>query len=393
MKVNMGFELEAYTDEYDDESYDFFDEIYADLTYKGLNIDWVKEDGSLCCGGFEINSGVYEGFKNFKKGFLETIQGVQEIGGYTESPAAIHVHFSNVRKPQNIYYLLHPFQKLIGVMFKNSGWDLIYDHTNPYVADLQTLLRSNNPKLVCRSEREYRDLIGNINYSECRGGVLRNRGEYSSPTIELRPIPTRFNPDYLNIWLKIIKNTLKESNKKTKKIEQQGIMIPTLKFKQQVNKFKKIFNLNNTELFILSHKMNNEKWELYDNIKDSGLKSDSYIKIRTNNELERLLNIKESQFDLRRFDTFIMDNSLRYGTEILQDKYDLPILDTDNPLHRTIHNIMTNTNGYDYTTCHFTFCRTNISEIWNYNVVNNPVFEGYPLIREGGNNMGYPVIN
>jgi hypothetical protein len=266
-------------------------------------------------------------------------------------------------------------------MFKNSGWNLIYDHINPYVADLQTLLGSNNPRLVCRNEREYRDLIGIINYSECRGGVLRNRGEYSSPTIELRPIPTRFNPDYLNIWLKIIKNTLKESNKKSKKLEQQGISIPTLKFKQQVNKFKKIFKLDNTELFILSHKMNNEKWELYDNIKDSGLKSDSYIKIRSNEQLESLLNIKESPSKLHGFNTLIMDNSLMYGTEILQDKYDLPILNTDNPLHRTIHNIMTTTNGYEYTTHHFTFCRTNIREIWNYNVENNPEFEGYPLLQ------------
>lgn len=91
--------------------------------------------------------------------------------------------------------------------------------------------------------------------------------------------------------------------------------------------------------------------------------------------------LKESPSKLHGFNTLIMDNSLRYGTEILQDRYDLPILNTDNPLHRTIHNIMTNTNGYDFTTRHFTFCRTNIREIWNYNVEHNPVFEGYPSIN------------
>lgn len=260
IQETYGFELESYGLDESDLGYHTHKEEIENVFVNEYGLDFietVKGDGSLSSDGFELNCGIFEGIKDFKKALNETINVCINEDFVPKSPCALHIHIGGHQKPLNFSLLSHAFDSIYRHIITGNDSDIMWQQRHINLSRLnQPLYKS------CQDTSEYRNMLDHLPISSSRGYTLRNR---CNRTIEFRAIPLRINPKYINGWLKIYEGIKKRANhlsydkclKLVNKINEVDI-------NNKYEILKNISGLNDYELFVLHHKINNEtkgKWD------------------------------------------------------------------------------------------------------------------------------------
>lgn len=261
--MKFGFEFEAINDESlmsnacgdchgcGDCSPDY-DEIYYKLNESNHIINDIKEDGSIPYDtGFEINSVVFDDIKEFKKGLIDLVKNMKHEGIYTESPCAIHLHCSNIKSPLKFKILSHCWDDIYTIIRGTNCSGLMFHKSN--IDTTQYLPPYNNK--INLGNMDFREYLRNIGFSSYRNRTIRNRIQ----TLEFRPIPARLNKEYIKIWMGIYERLIKKSySMSLDNIKKLYINIQNSPSNsKRISDFMEFFNLSNWDLFVLSHKINN----------------------------------------------------------------------------------------------------------------------------------------
>jgi hypothetical protein len=269
-----GFELENYAHlfyDFDEEmrGEDHKDEIYQILVNEeGLGfIEEVKGDGSLSRGGFEINCGVFEGFKEFKDSIIQTNNIMLKKGWKPKSPCAIHIHNGFMKKPTNFM--------LLSIAMDNLWAKIISRNNSGIYWARDTIIPSRPHKKTCLDINDFRNELRRGVIPTSRGRTLRNR---INRTIEFRAIPYRSYPKYLETWLKMYEGLKRRANylsyekaKETYNTQRRGSLKDNLEFIQELGGLKEY------DIFVLGHKINDRTKELWKGIKKRGYKLDKIL--------------------------------------------------------------------------------------------------------------------
>lgn len=211
MVERLGFEFESHNINYN------HDGLYSTLR-DDFGFDFVtrvKTDGSLQSGGkggYEINSDIFVGFSAFKNKFMNMAQALRTLGDEPHSPAAIHLHVSNISKPQNFFLIansLYHFFKRI-VILNNSRINFTQSE-RVYEFDAYNEILSRFGQTSVNTPMEFMLFLERLPIENNRGRVIRR----TAFSLEFRPIPTKLDEDYLEIWLEIYKKILTESQSMT----------------------------------------------------------------------------------------------------------------------------------------------------------------------------------
>jgi hypothetical protein len=275
-KEQYGFELENYAHipnpfdiEEDLRGEEHKEEIYDILVNEeGLDfIEEVKGDGSLSSGGFEINCGVFEGFKEFKDAIIQTNNIMIKQGWNPQSPCAIHIHTGFIKKPTNFMLLSLSLDNVWGQIISRNNSHIYWSRGN--------IIPTRPHKKVCLDINDFRHEIGRGVIPSSRGGTLRNRIDR---TIEFRAIPYRSYPIYLETWLKIYEGLKRRANylsyekaKETYNTQKRGSLKDNLEFLQEIG------GLKDYDIFVLGHKINRETKKLWRGIKKRNFNLDQIL--------------------------------------------------------------------------------------------------------------------
>lgn len=268
-----GFELENYAhinyDGDDLRGQEHKDEIYDILVKEeGLGfIEEVKDDGSLSRGGFEINCGIFEGFKEFKDSIIQTNKIMLKKGWKPRSPCAVHIHNGFMRKPTNFM--------LLSIALDNLWAKIIFQNNSGIYWSRDTIIPSRPYKKTCLDINDFRNELRRGVIPDSRGRTLRNR---FNRTIEFRSIPYRSYPKYLETWLKMYEGLKRRSNylsyekaKETYNIQRTSSLKDNLEFIQEIGGLKEY------DIFVLGHKINDTNKALWKGIKKRGFNLDKIL--------------------------------------------------------------------------------------------------------------------
>jgi len=313
IKETYGFELESYGLEGEHGYHDHkeaIEEVFIDYGCGDI-IETVKGDGSLSNDGFELNCGIFEGFKNMEGALNQIIDVCHEESFIPRSPCALHIHNGGHSKPLNFSILSHMFDNVWSNLIQKNNSDIMWDNK---------IIRIPSQPLYkkCTTRGEFRDALNHLPISEGRGHTLRNR---CNSTIEFRAIPLRLNRTYIKGWMKIYNGIKKRANhlsyQKMKELNKKTLE-GDLNHKLHV--LKKVSGLTNYEMFVLFHKINNESKEKWDNLKSEKYNYVDILRghildptIKTTTGLKQIFDIKGVSYNKNKVNNMEVFYPTRYS--------------------------------------------------------------------------------
>lgn len=221
--VKIGFEFETHIPNTKKQ-----DELYELKEVVNLKSDCTLNTSK---GGVEIESKVFHKESTFRKGLINVAQKIEELEGEYLSPAAIHIHTSYLTHPESYIMCCHSLKRFwINLVQKNKNRlqiNLINHDGVKYKIDNtpQTLIYKAIKGKHEWAGRDWRIFSQTLNLPTYRGGILRLKNpldglekqywEGKCPTIELRPLPGRFDKEYILSLLELYHRILETSQNKT----------------------------------------------------------------------------------------------------------------------------------------------------------------------------------
>lgn len=270
--------------EYELEEVPSYDTIHNILENEGLRVKGVKSDGSLSHAGFEIVSeklDSLEEVENFMvRGKRRLVREGYELSA--QSPTAIHIHVSNVKKPTNMFLVMRAFQDVFEHMRKKMKNGLVHEKLMlPQRGDLLRAMENGSYEDVSRSSmRRYKGMgidpildeeNKNINHLFMLGrrSTLRYAGYDSGrKTLEFRVLPQRLHTDVYKIYVKIVDKLIEYAeNMSFNDLYEMNEQKKYAPIHLQMMKFKDVCDLSNEELFKMFNSIKNDRTVLYEDLK------------------------------------------------------------------------------------------------------------------------------
>lgn len=260
--VMYGVELEYELDDYVP-----YNTIYSKIMESGVENCDVKSDGSLSEYGFEVISQPMESLEELNEFMDNVLESVEELGATNHSPTAIHIHVSNIKNPESLFYLMERYKTVFEHIKRknNSGLCHIFlnkpkpNRIKEYMSQIPTEYTSFNTGTLDYFIRQKIDPILDKKYAtlsnwfmDGRRCTLRYAGYDSDRhTLEFRVFPQRMDKNINRIYCQIVEKLIEMSDKVGYYDVAQK---PTKELMWLVEEFKEVCELSRMDMYRLFHR-------------------------------------------------------------------------------------------------------------------------------------------